>query len=221
MLEVTVRKHLLILKNIWICHKMFLSLHKIYEDMKKYLSAIDEIQKRLDDLSPISALILDYNIRIQKMKFIMNPKFHLTTTKDRKTGNVYLETKVYWPDKCGVIKRLMTFSLGNMINYPLGSKHPDTVKAARKEIQEKLIKKFMIDILLHGIDNETRMQLLPKEQEMIKEWEVNGTLLAQYIKEDAAGIYLVIKADDKADADKKLSTLPYYPYMKIEIMTLR
>ncbi len=83
------------------------------------------------------------------------------------------------------------------------------------------MKKFMIDILLHGIDNETRMQLLPKEQEMIKEWEVNGTLLAQYIKEDAAGIYLVIKADDKADADKKLSTLPYYPYMKIEIMTLR
>ena len=83
------------------------------------------------------------------------------------------------------------------------------------------MKKFMIDILLQGIDNETRLRLLPREQEMIKEWEDNGTLLAMYIKEDTAGIYLVLMANDKLDADKKLSTLPYYPYMKIEIMTLR
>ena len=83
------------------------------------------------------------------------------------------------------------------------------------------MKKFMIDILLQGIDDETRMNLLPKEQEMIKEWEDNGTLLAMYIKGDTAGIYLVIMAEDKSDAEKKLSMLPYYPYMKIEIMTLR
>ncbi len=83
------------------------------------------------------------------------------------------------------------------------------------------MKKFMIDILLQRIDDETRTKLLPKELEIINEWEKNGTLLASYIKEDVAGIYLVLVADDKADADKKLSTLPYYPYMKIEIMTLR
>ena len=83
------------------------------------------------------------------------------------------------------------------------------------------MKKFMIDIFLQRIDDETRTKLLPKELEIIKEWEKNGTLLASYIKEDVAGIYLVLVADDKADADKKLSTLPYYPYMKIEIMTLR
>jgi hypothetical protein len=83
------------------------------------------------------------------------------------------------------------------------------------------MKKFMIDILLQGIDDETRMKLLPKELEITKEWEENGTLLASYIKEDVAGIYLVLRANDKADAIKKLFTLPYYPYMKIEIMTLR
>ena len=81
--------------------------------------------------------------------------------------------------------------------------------------------KFMIDILLQGLDNETRMKLLPKEQEMIKEWENEGTLLASYIKAETAGIYLVLMAKDKADADAKLSTLPYYPYMKIEMMMLR
>ena len=81
--------------------------------------------------------------------------------------------------------------------------------------------KFMIDILLQGLDNETRMQLLPKEQEMIKEWEENGSLLASYIKADTAGIYSVLMASDKSDVMKKLSTLPYYPYVKIEIMTLR
>lgn len=79
----------------------------------------------------------------------------------------------------------------------------------------------MIDILLQGIDSETRLKLLPREQEIIKEWEANGTLLASYIKGESAGIYLVLMADDKADADRKLSTLPYYPYMKIDIIALR
>lgn len=81
--------------------------------------------------------------------------------------------------------------------------------------------KFMIDILLQGIDNETRMKLLPREQELIKEWEENGTLLNSYIKAEPAGIYLILLAEDKLDADKKLATLPYYPYMKIEIIPLR
>lgn len=81
--------------------------------------------------------------------------------------------------------------------------------------------KFMIDILLQGMDDETRMRLLPKEQEIIKEWADNGTLLASYIKSETAGIYLVLLAEDKADADKKLSILPYYPYMKIEMIALR
>lgn len=89
------------------------------------------------------------------------------------------------------------------------------------QIKKTTMKKFMIDILLQGIDDETRVRLLPKEQEIIKEWELDGTLLASYIKADTAGIYLVLMATDKTDADKKLSTLPYYPYMKIEIMTLR
>lgn len=79
----------------------------------------------------------------------------------------------------------------------------------------------MIDILLQGLDNETRLKLLPKEQQMIKEWQDNGTLLAYYIKADTAGIYLVLNADDKAAADKMLSTLPYYPYMKIEMIAIR
>jgi muconolactone delta-isomerase len=81
--------------------------------------------------------------------------------------------------------------------------------------------KFMIDILLQGLDNETRMKLLPREQEIIKEWEDNGTLLASYIKGESAGIYLVLMANDKSDVDKKLSTLPYYPFMEIEIIALR
>ena len=81
--------------------------------------------------------------------------------------------------------------------------------------------RFMIDILLQGIDDETRIKLLPKEQEIIKEWEENGTLLASYIKSETSGIYLVLLANDKEDADKKLSTLPYYPYMAIKIISLR
>jgi hypothetical protein len=40
-------------------------------------------------------------------------------------------------------------------------------------------------------------------------------------KADSPGIYLILKAEDKADADRTLSTLPYYPYMKTEMMALR
>jgi hypothetical protein len=83
------------------------------------------------------------------------------------------------------------------------------------------MKKFMIDILLQGIDNETRIKLLPKELEILKGWEESGELLGSFIKEEPAGIYLILMADDKTDADKKLSILPYYPYMKIEIISLR
>ncbi len=80
---------------------------------------------------------------------------------------------------------------------------------------------FMIDILLQGLDDETRMRLLPAEQAMIKTWQDEGTLLASYIKQDVAGIYLLLKANDAQDADAKLATLPYYPYMKIAIVALR
>jgi muconolactone delta-isomerase len=87
--------------------------------------------------------------------------------------------------------------------------------------KKQTMKKLMIDIVLEGIDDETRIKLLPREQEIIKEWEDNGTLLASYIKSETAGIYMVLMAEDKIDADKMLSTLPYYPYMKIEMIALR
>ncbi len=83
------------------------------------------------------------------------------------------------------------------------------------------MKKFMIDILLQGIDDETRIRLLPREQEILKEWEETGELLGSYIKAEIPGIFLLFMANDKEEADKKLSTLPYYPYMKIEIIALR
>lgn len=83
------------------------------------------------------------------------------------------------------------------------------------------MQKFMIDILLQGLDNETRMRLLPAEQAMVKTWEEDGTLLASHIKLDVAGIYLVMLAQNAQDVEAKLSKLPYYPYMKIEMTPLR
>ena len=81
--------------------------------------------------------------------------------------------------------------------------------------------KFMIDILLQGLDNETRMKLLPREQELVKELEQNGTILDTFIKLDMSGIFIIMMATDSEDVHSKLSTLPYYPYMKIEIIPVR
>ncbi len=84
-----------------------------------------------------------------------------------------------------------------------------------------IMKKFMVDIHLEGIDNETRMKLLPKEQEVVKELESNGTIVNNFIKLDMSGIYMVIMANDQDDVHNKLSSLPYYPYMKIVVVPIR
>ncbi len=83
------------------------------------------------------------------------------------------------------------------------------------------MKKFMVDIILEGLDHETRMKLLPKEQELVKVLEKDGTIVDNFIKLDMSGIYMVIMATDAEDVHAKLSILPYYPYMKIAIVPIR
>ena len=79
----------------------------------------------------------------------------------------------------------------------------------------------MINIQLEGLDTETRMKLLPREQELVKVLEQNGTIVDTFIKLDMSGIFIVMMAADAEDVHAKLSTLPYYPYMKIEMVPVR
>lgn len=79
----------------------------------------------------------------------------------------------------------------------------------------------MLDIQLEGLNNEIRMKLLPREQEVVKELEQNGTIVHNFIKLDMSGIFIVMMATDSEDVHSKLSTLPYYPFMKIEIIPVR
>ena len=83
------------------------------------------------------------------------------------------------------------------------------------------MKKFMLDIQLEGLDTETRMKLLPREQEVVKELEQDGSIVDTFIKLDMSGIFIVMMAADSDDVHTKLSTLPYYPYMKIQIVPVR
>ena len=79
----------------------------------------------------------------------------------------------------------------------------------------------MLNIQLEGLDNETRMKLLPREQEVVKELEQSGAIVDTFIKLDMSGIYIVMMAIDHEDVHAKLSALPYYPYMKIEVIPVR
>lgn len=83
------------------------------------------------------------------------------------------------------------------------------------------MKRFMLNILLEGLDTETRMALLPKEQALVKELEENGTIVDTFIKLDMSGIFMVVVGNDIEEVHSKLSILPYYPFMKIEIIQLR
>ena len=79
----------------------------------------------------------------------------------------------------------------------------------------------MLDILLEGLDTETRMKLLQEEQRLVKVLESDGTILDNFIKLDMSGIYMVVMANDQDDVHAKLSVLPYYPFMKIVITPIR
>ena len=48
----------------------------------------------------------------------------------------------------------------------------------------------MLNITLQDLDTETRMQLLPQEQAIVKELEAKGTILHSFIKQDMSGIFL-------------------------------
>ena len=98
---------------------------------------------------------------------------------------------------------------------------PHSKKTTVEETNNKKMKKFMLDIQLEGLDNETRMALLPREQELVKEMEQNGTIVDSFIKLDMSGIFILMMANDSEDVHSKLSTLPYYPFMKIEVIPVR
>jgi muconolactone delta-isomerase len=65
------------------------------------------------------------------------------------------------------------------------------------------------------------MKLLPKEQEILHGLEADGTVVHHFIKLDMSGIYMVVMAADEDEVHTKLATLPYYPYMTIEIVPIR
>jgi muconolactone delta-isomerase len=65
------------------------------------------------------------------------------------------------------------------------------------------------------------MSLLPKEQALVKELEENGTIVDTFIKLDMSGIFMVVVASDLEEVHTKLSILPYYPFMKIDIVPVR
>jgi len=107
-----------------------------------FITYLSEAKKALNILRPIAMEIKKYEIKVQKINFILDPRFDLNSSVEKKSGNTYLQAKVYWPNKDGKNVRSLTISLGNMINYPLGKKHPDTIAEVKKEIQNILIKKF-------------------------------------------------------------------------------
>lgn len=80
---------------------------------------------------------------------------------------------------------------------------------------------FMLNITLQGLETETRMQLLPQEQAVVKELEDKGIILHTFIKQDMSGVFMVCSAENEAILHEQLALLPYYPYMKIEVSNLR
>ncbi len=73
------------------------------------------------------------------------------------------------------------------------------------------MKKIIVDITLQGLDMETRMKLLPAEQEGVKILEENGSILDSFIKLETPDIFMVMMAENSEDVHAKLSILPYYP----------
>ena len=102
----------------------------------------NECDERLHSLTPYMDRIKSIQTKIKKIDLILNPRFYLITYQEKKYNHRYLQAKVYWVDNNGNITRSVTYHPGNMINYPLGAKDPETIQQVSKEISVFLMKKF-------------------------------------------------------------------------------
>ena len=95
-------------------------------------------QLALKVLEPYIQKIEQHKIRLIKIDLILNPRYDLIVSADKKTKHKYLQAKVYWPDDNGVIKRNRSVSLGNL-------KKCDDINITEK-VSNLLLKKFGNDI---------------------------------------------------------------------------
>jgi muconolactone delta-isomerase len=82
------------------------------------------------------------------------------------------------------------------------------------------MKKFMVSVL-EDIAPELAAKLQPKENKIVGGWRESGMMLTMYFRADSLGLFGVMQAESADVILEHMKTLPFYPYMKIDIVELR
>ncbi len=63
--------------------------------------------------------------------------------------------------------------------------------------------------------------LVPQEQAHVRALMERGTIETLYLSTDRSQVWLVMRGDSQAQVEQELRSFPLYPYMQLEIASLR
>jgi hypothetical protein len=109
---------------------------KVKSEFKNFLHTTecvtDENQNKLTPIQ-IYNVILDYQIRIQKLWFIIEPKMYQTLNTNKTTGVKYIAIRAMWIDQYGEMFKRFSKNLGAENKIMVGGKIPKMTFESVKE----------------------------------------------------------------------------------------
>ena len=81
-------------------------------------------------------------------------------------------------------------------------------------------KKFMAVIHVSGISQPEVVQIMPHEDEIVRELMNQGIIESLYVRGDLSGAFIVGTVGSQEEYDAALRQLPLYPHMTIEYVPL-
>jgi muconolactone delta-isomerase len=81
------------------------------------------------------------------------------------------------------------------------------------------MKKFMVSVF-EDIDPILAEKLQAEENRIIAKWRETGMMIAMFFHADGKGLFGVMRAETAGVIMENMKTLPFYPFMKIDIVEL-
>jgi len=71
--------------------------------------------------------------------------------------------------------------------------------------------------IIESIDPEVAAKLQMIENRIVSGWREEGLVISLYTRADGAGLFAIMQAESATEILDNLKTLPFFPYMKIDM----
>jgi muconolactone delta-isomerase len=82
------------------------------------------------------------------------------------------------------------------------------------------MKRFMVSVI-EDIDPQLAAKLQPEENKIIGSWRAKGMIVSMFFRADGSGLFAIMQSESESIIMDHMKTLPFFPYMKIEIAEIR